>query len=205
MARGVLLYVGAHVDVYPLTCAELRRRYRRFVYVDGSPASKYWEPAECRGAKASASESTMMASMRAVGEKYAGMSEFALLPCGGYEATLADDASIVYYFNSEDAARVPRDVLDSVTALYMHGYAPDARLVGMLPNVTRVYSTPLCVGEAYWAVCGRQGRQGRHGLIDESYWDSGDEEFVVHPTGASRLVSDAPHRVCARRRPATRP
>ena len=28
MARGVLLYVGVHVDVYPLTCAELRKRYR---------------------------------------------------------------------------------------------------------------------------------------------------------------------------------
>jgi len=43
---GSILYVGAHVDVYPLTCPALRRAYRR------SPESKYWPPG-CRGFDAS--------------------------------------------------------------------------------------------------------------------------------------------------------
>ena len=46
MTRGTMLYVGAHVDVFPLTCAELRRAYSRFVYVDGTPESGYW-PSGC--------------------------------------------------------------------------------------------------------------------------------------------------------------
>lgn len=201
MARGVLLYVGAHVDVYALTCAELRRAYRKFVYVDGTPASKYWSSYECRGARDSVSEATMMACMHRKGGKYAGMSEFARQACGGYEAKLADDSSVVYYFNSADCAGVPRDVLDSVTALYIHGYEPGASVVEqLLPNVTRVYSTPLCVGPAYYAVCAKGGYDGSDErpwprLIDEAHWDSDDEEFVVRLGDESpRLESDAPTR-----------
>jgi hypothetical protein len=54
MTRGVLLYVGAHVDTYALTCAEMRKAYRLFVYVDGTPGSKYWNE-DCVGARESAS------------------------------------------------------------------------------------------------------------------------------------------------------
>ena len=110
MTRGVLLYVGAHVDTYALTCAELRKAYRLFVYVDGTPASKYWNE-DCDGARHSA---TVMSYMHRMG----GISEFTRQPCGGYSASLADDSSVIYYFNSPDCTcrciGVPRAVLDSV-------------------------------------------------------------------------------------------
>ena len=202
MTRGTMLYVGAHVDAYPLTCAELRKAYHRFVYVDGTPASKYWTT-DCPGARHSVSEITMMGCMRTMGGEYAGMSEFTQQPCGGYLATLADDSSIIYYFNAQDCVGVPRDVLDSVTALYMQGYAPDASIVDLLPNVTRVYSTPLCVGPAYWAVVKNGGFDGSDARpwppeTDETEWDSEDDEFVIrHRCGSprsERLESDAPVR-----------
>ena len=193
------MYVGAHVDVYALTCAELRKAYRKFVYVDGTPGSKYWYY-DCPGARHSVSEATMMACMLRMGGRYAGMSAFAKQACGGYEAKLADDSSVVYYFSSADCVGVPRDVLDSVTALYIHGYEPGASIVDLLPNVTCVYSTPLCVGPAYYAVCAKGGYDGSDErpwppLIDEAYWDSDDDEFVVRLGGESpRLESDAPTR-----------
>ena len=193
------MYVGAHVDVYALTCAELRKAYRMFVYVDGTPGSKYWEW-DCPGARESVSETSMMDCMLRMGRRYAGMSEFARQPCGGYAATLADDSSVVYYFNSPDCVGVPRDVLDSVTALYIKGYAPEASVVDLLPNVTRVYSTSGCVGPAYYAVCAKGGYDGSNERpwppeIDESEWDSDDDEFVIRRRGGSpRLESDAPTR-----------
>ena len=199
MTRGVMLYVGAHVDVYPLTCAELRKAYRVFVYVDGTPGSKYWEW-DCPGARESVSETTMMDCMRRMGGMYAGMSEFTRHPCGGYAATLADDSSVVYYFNSPDCVGVPRTVLCSVTALYIKGYAPEASVVDLLPNVTRVYSTSGCFGPAYYAVCAKGGYDGSNERpwpleIDESYWDVDDDEFVIVRRGESpRLESDAPTR-----------
>lgn len=193
------MYVGAHVDVYPLTCPALRKAYRRFVYVDGSPGSKYWPPG-CRGFDDSVSVASMTQCMLEQGGEYAEMSEFTQLPCGAYGATLDDDSSLVYYFNCPDAIGVPRDVLDDVTALYIHGHAPDASLVDMLPNVSRVYSTSLCVGPAYWAVCKKAGLDGSVAkpwprLIDECYWDDESDEFVVNMRGcAPRMESDAPAR-----------
>ena len=144
---GSILYVGAYVDVYPLTCPALRRAYRR------SPESKYWPPG-CRGFDASVSVASMTQCMRRMGGEHAGLSEFAQLPCGAYEATLDDDSSLRYYFNCPDALGVPREVLDDVTALYVHGHAPNASIVDMLPNVSCVYSTSLCVGAGI--LCGVQ-------------------------------------------------
>jgi hypothetical protein len=128
------------------------------------------------------------------------MSEFARQPCGGYAATLADDSSVVYYFNSQDRVGVPREVLDSVTALHIKGYAPEASVVDLLPNVTRVYSTSLCVGPAYYAVCAKGGYDGSNERpwppeIDESEWDRDGDEFVIRQRcGSPRLESDAPTR-----------
>jgi hypothetical protein len=188
-----MLYVGAHVDVFPLTCAELRRAYSRFVYVDGTPESGYW-PSGCLGAFESTSELVMMECMQQMGIPYAGMSDFTQQPCGGYLATLADDSSVIYYFNSPDCAGVPRDVLDSVTALYMQGHEPDASVVGMIPNVARVYSTPLCVGPVYWSVVQKCGIENSV-IIQETDWSRDDDEFVVmHLPRRSRLESDAPVR-----------
>ena len=97
---------------------------------------------------------------------------------------------------------MPRDALDSVTALYMQGHAPDVSVVDMIPNVRRVYSTYWCFGcPAYHAVCEKNG----HGPearkprpwpeMDEGYWDTDDEEFVNTVHGDSpRLESDAPTR-----------
>jgi hypothetical protein len=188
-----MLYVGAHVDVFPLTCAELRRAYSRFVYVDGTPESGYW-PSGCLGAFESTSELVMMECMQQMGVPYAGMSDFTQQPCGGYLATLADDSSVIYYFNSPDCAGVPRDVLDSVTALYMQGHEPDASVVGMIPNVARVYSTPLCVGPVYWSVVQKCGIENSV-IIQETDWSRDDDEFVVmHLPRRSRLESDAPVR-----------
>ena len=204
MTRGVLLYVGAHVDVYPLTCGELRKAYRRFVYVDGTPQSKYWEPSDCRGARESVSELVMMECMQKQGGEYAGISAFARQPCGGYLAALADDSSVIYYFNSPDCVGVPRDVLDSVTALYIHGHEPDVSVVDKIRSVTSVYASPLCVGcAAYAAVCKKAGLDGLDGstkspcplIIDKVDWDSECDEFVVNDRGCSpRLESDAPVR-----------
>ena len=200
MTRGVLLYVGAHVDVYPLTCGELRKAYRRFVYVDGTPQSKYWEPSDCRGARESVSELVMMECMQKRGGEHAGMSAFTQQPCGGYLAALADDSSVIYYFNSPDCVGVPRDVLDSVTALYIQGHEPDVSVVDRLQSVKRVYSTSLCVGPAYYAVCAKGGYDGSDERpwppsIDETYWDDECDEFVVNARGCSpRLESDAPVR-----------
>jgi hypothetical protein len=199
MPRGVLLYVGAHVDTYALTCAELRKAYRLFVYVDGTPGSKYW-PHDCPGARESASEETMMSCMLRMGGRYAGLSEFTRQPCGGYAASLADDSSVIYYFNSPDCIGVPRAVLDSVTALYMKGYEPGASVVDLLPNVTYVYSTSLCVGPAYYAVCAKGGYDGTHERpwppeIYDSYWDEEEGEFVIeHSDDSPRQESDAPTR-----------
>jgi hypothetical protein len=198
--RGTVLYVGAHVDVYPLTCAELRRAYSRFVYVDGTPRSKYWEPSDCYGALESVSELVMMKCMRSHGGEHAGLGDFAAQPCGGYLASLADDSSVVYYFNSPDCVGVPRDVLDSVTALYIQGHMPDASVVDLIPNVARVYATPLCVGPAYWAVAKKGGLDGSAErpwppLIDEAEWSREDGEFLIMQRGESpRLESDAPVR-----------
>ena len=193
MTRGTMLYVGAHVDVFPLTCAELRMAYSRFVYVDGTPESGYW-PSGCLGAFESTSELVMMECMQQMGVPYAGMSDFTQQPCGGYLATLADDSSVIYYFNSPDCAGVPRDVLDSVTALYMQGHEPDASVVGMIPNVARVYSTPLCVGTVYWSVVQKCGIENSV-IIQETDWSRDDDEFVVmHLPRRSRLESDAPVR-----------
>ena len=193
MTRGTMLYVGAHVDVFPLTCAELRRAYSRFVYVDGTPESGYW-PSGCLGAFESTSELVMMECMQQMGVPYAGMSDFTQQPCGGYLATLADDSSVIYYFNAQDCVGVPRDVLDSVTALYMQGHEPDASVVGMIPNVARVYSTPLCVGPVYWSVVQKCGIENSV-IIQETDWSRDDDEFVVmHLPRRSRLESDAPVR-----------
>ena len=196
-----MLYVGAHVDVYPLTCGELRKAYRRFVYVDGTPQSKYWEPYDCPGRRNSVSELVMMECMQNKGGEYAGMSDFTQQPCGGYLAALADDSSVIYYFNSPDCLGVPRDVLDSVTALYIHGHAPDVSVVDKIRSVTRVYASPLCVGcAAYVAVCKKTGLDGSTKnpcppIIDEVYWDVECDEFVVNNRGCSpRLESDAPVR-----------
>ncbi len=150
----------------------------------------------------------MMECMRKRGG--AGMSDFTRRACGGFEAALADDSAIIYYFNSVDATGVPRDVLESVTALYMHGYAPDVGLIDMLPNVSYVYSTSLCVGPAYYAVCKKGGHDGSAERpwpreIDEVEWDSGEDAFVVNLRGTPpRLKSDAPHRMRHRARKRTR-
>jgi hypothetical protein len=197
-----MLYVGAHVDVYPLTCTELRKAYSRFVYVDGTPRSRYWVPSDCPGARESVSELVMMECMRAQGGEHAGLGGFAEQPCGGYLATLADDSSVVYYFNSPDCVGVPRDVLESVTALYMQGHAPDASVVDLIPNVARVYATPFCVGPAYWAVAKKGGLDGSAErpwppLIDEAQWSREDGEFEITVRGGPcRLESDAPVRDC---------
>jgi hypothetical protein len=52
-----------------------------------------------------------------MGGMYAGLSEFTRQPCGGYSASLADDSSVIYYFNSPDCIGVPR----AVTAMYIKG------------------------------------------------------------------------------------
>ncbi len=199
MTRGVLLYVGAHVDTYALTCAELRKAYKLFVYVDGTPGSKYWNE-DCDGARHSASEATMMSYMHRMGGSYAGLSEFTRQPCGGYAASLADDSSVIYYFNSPDCIGVPRAVLDSVTALYIKGHEPGASVIDLLPNVTYVYATSLGVGPAYYAVCAKGGYDGSDERpwppeIYESYWDEEEEEFVIMYSGETpRHESDAPTR-----------
>jgi hypothetical protein len=65
------------------------------------------------------------------------------------------------------------------------------------PNVTYVYSTSLCVGPAYYAVCAKGGYDERPWPpeIYESYWDEEEEEFVIMYSGETpRHESDAPTR-----------
>jgi hypothetical protein len=65
------------------------------------------------------------------------------------------------------------------------------------PNVTYVYSTSLCVGPAYYAVCAKGGYDERPWPpeIYESYWDEEEEEFVIMYSGESPCEeSDAPTR-----------
>lgn len=188
MARASILYVGAHVDTYPLTCAEMRREYRRFVYVDGSPDSNYWPPG-CLGARESVSEASMMECMMRMGREYAGMEPFECMPCGGYQAELADDSCVLYYFNCPDCAGVPPDVLADVTALYIQGHEPEMSVLDLIPNAVCVYATHWCVGPVYRAVCERPHGVGH--VILETQLD--DDEFVVID-GTLRLESDAPTR-----------
>lgn len=182
MARASILYVGAHVDTYPLTCAEMRGAYRRFVYVDGSPSSNYW-PQGCLGARESVSEASMMDCMMRMGREYAGMEPFKRMPCGGYQAELADDSCVLHYFNCPDAVGVPPDVLADVTALYIHGHEPNMSVLDLIPNAVCVYATHWCIGPVYRAVCERP--------IVEAQLD--DDEVVVID-GTLRLESDAPTR-----------
>jgi hypothetical protein len=137
----------------------------------------------------------MMECMQQMGVPYAGMSDFTQQPCGGYLATLGDDSSVIYYFNAPDCTGVPRDVLDSVTALYMQGHEPDASVIGLIPNVKRVYSTPLCVGPVYRALSEKCGTWGSR-IIQETEWSRDDEEFVIRDRLPGRVVleSDAPVR-----------
>ena len=112
-----------------------------------------------------------------MGGEHAGLSEFTQLPCGAYEATLDDDSSLRYYFNCPDALGVPREVLDDVTALYVHGYETDVGLIDLLPNASYVYSTALCVGAGI--ICGSCSKPFPP-EIDECYWDDESDEFVVN-------------------------
>ena len=190
MARASILYVGAHVDTYPLTCAEMRKAYRRFVYVDGSPDSNYWPPG-CPGARESVSEACMMECMMRMGGEYAEMQPFKRMPCGGYQAELADDSCVLYYFNCPDAVGVPPDVLADVAALYIHGHEPNMSVLDLIPTAACAYATRLCVGPVYRAVRARTHGVGY--VIDEADWD--DDEFVVMCIdGRMRFKSDAPTR-----------
>jgi hypothetical protein len=197
MARASILYVGAHVDTYPLTCAEMRRAYRRFVYVDGSPGSNYW-PQDCLGARQSVSEASMMDCMMRMGGEYAGMKPFKRMPCGGYQAELADDSCVLYYFNCPDAVGLPPDVLADVTALYIQGHEPEMSVLDLIPNAVRVYATHWGVGPVYRAVCERTHGVGH--VIHEADWD--DDEFVVID-GTLRFESDAPTRTQWEKGPAS--
>ncbi len=88
------MYVGAHVDMYALTCAEMRKAYRLFVYVDGTPGEQVLDRGLCRRER----KRVLMSYMHRMG----GRSEFTRQPCGGYSASIADDSSVIYYFNSPD-------------------------------------------------------------------------------------------------------
>ncbi len=197
-----LLYVGAGTDAFPLTCRELREQFSSIIYTDALPGNNY-SPYFPR------TEEGMLKQLCSHGGHHSGLSftDFQLQPDGSYSAPLPNGCKFSYYFNSDIVSRVPDAVLQTVTALYIHGYCAPTDLVARLPNVKLAYSTSLCVGELYWAVY----RTERSGLsiqqwnvatmmdewecdIDESGEGGFYRQVDSYTDGPPRFASDAPVR-----------
>lgn len=204
---GTMLYVGARTDAFPLTCPELRKRFSRIVYTDRPPKSGHTSPTT-RNAK------EILAKLCDQGGRYANLApdSFVVQPDGGYAATLLDECMFVYYINCDLVSRLPNDLLNDVTTIYMDWFTPCPTLLNSLPSLKFVYATKCCVGPLYWAVIGRSGAMIRkeingwnpETIIDRFEWDDeakcfirwlgfDDEEEGAEPPLI--LSSDAPVRV----------
>lgn len=144
--RGVLLYVGALYDSYPLCIEMLRKNHSIIIYTDSLPESQYY--------KNLTSEQEILEILMKEGGSYAFIDgNFELNEeDGSFEGTLKDNCKFKYFFNTDniDSSKITQPLLDKVTTLWIHGYEMPVDELQKLPNLKMVYCAASCIGETYW-------------------------------------------------------
>lgn len=151
-AGGVLLYVGALYDAYPICLPSVRRAHSVIVYTDALPANQYYTSASMQ------SEESILCVLREEGGHYAmATSEFTRNESdGSFECMLQDGCTFKYFFNASniDESRIPPSLLQRVTTLWLHGHTFPASELSKLPSLRMVHAPPSIIDadpEAYWA------------------------------------------------------
>ena len=190
---GVLLYVGAGWDTYPLTVPALRAAHTHMVYVDGQPASGYY----------SQHVTTIDDLLRRLvkdGGKYcfaAGADAvFMQAADASWQAPLKDGCTLKYFVNTLDTQIAHHAGLSAllplVTTLFMAGYGPRRGLEALLPSLERVYLTTGCDNELRFPRAA--GVEYIH--VRECKWNElcADDRFSVLNGNSDmlQLTSDAP-------------
>jgi len=144
---NVLLYVGALYDAYPLTLPLLRRQHSLIVFTDHLPISQYY--------KNLTTEKQILDILMNEGATFGFVenTEFTLNEeDGSYEALLKDNCRFKYFFNCDniDRSKIPESILNRVTTLWLHGYAPPVQDLEKIPNLKMVYCSASSIGDTYW-------------------------------------------------------
>lgn len=149
---GVLLYVGALYDAYPMCLPSLRRAHTIIVYTDALPSSQYYTTASMQ------SEESILSVLREEGGHFAmtGPDFTRNESDGSFECTLLDGCLFKYFFNANnvDDSRIPAALLQRVTTLWLHGHTFPASELLKLPSLKMVHAPPSIIEsdpEAYWA------------------------------------------------------
>ena len=146
--RGVLLYVGALYDSYPLCIEMLRKNHKLIIYTDYLPESKIY--------KNLSSEQQILQILLEEGGSFGFIdSNFEINEeDGSYEGNLKDNCKFKYFFNTDniDSNKITQTLLDQVTTIWIHGYEPPVDELLKLPNLKMVYCAASCVGDTYWKV-----------------------------------------------------
>ena len=124
---ATMLYIGAGTDAFPLTCPELRKKFSRIIYTDRLPQKGHACPNTTSPMTRSVTK--ILAKLCDQGGYYANLKpeSFAAQSDGSYVAKLPDQCMFIYYLNCDLVSNVPRDLLNDVTAIYIHGFPPPRR------------------------------------------------------------------------------
>ena len=145
---GVLLYVGALVDVRPLVYPfAFVPHVRDYVYVDGLPGSNYYPQYNTKEKLLGEFErrwslfsfTTFTTKEEVVPDKYV-------------LYTMPDGRRVHYFMNTMDNDLIQdvalplqlKELLARTTHLYMSGFTPKYDIFKLLPALTHIFSTSIC-------------------------------------------------------------
>lgn len=141
LVANMMLYIGPLVDLWPVK--RYAYAHKDFIYVDGLPNSRYFQPDQ-PGWQLSKDKETMVSKIRDDLQSDEALLSDNALPYDAHTFRLRGGATLTYYFNRKDLD-IPNDphlkeILPQVTAIYIHGFSP---VLPPLPLLKHYYYTEL--------------------------------------------------------------